>query len=180
MLCSLSTNLTDQTASKSKLIFLMAIGRRIQAISILGREVMRPRGLIGLGYDSIDYCGLEIAQAMREFATSTRYPILVHCTQGKDRTGLLVAFLLFLLNIPIEAITYDYTMSEKELLPEREARMVEIREIGLTEEFAGTPKEWIPKMKEHLDTKYGGVKAYLTGIGIDEEVQSRLVEILSG
>jgi hypothetical protein len=34
----------------------------MEAISILGREVMQPRGLIGLGYDSIDFCGLEIAQ----------------------------------------------------------------------------------------------------------------------
>lgn len=45
-----------------KLVFLMLIGSRMQAISILGREVMQPRGLIGLGYDSIDHCGREIAQ----------------------------------------------------------------------------------------------------------------------
>ncbi len=34
----------------------------MEAISILGREVMQPRGLIGLGYDSIDHCGIEIAE----------------------------------------------------------------------------------------------------------------------
>jgi protein-tyrosine phosphatase len=33
----------------------------MEAISILGREVMNPRGLVGLGYDSIDHCGKEIA-----------------------------------------------------------------------------------------------------------------------
>lgn len=158
----------------------MAFGYRIEAIAILGKEVMLPRGLIGLGIDSIDYCGPEIAQAMGEFATSSRYPILVHCTQGKDRTGLLIALLLLLLEVPIEAITYDYCMSEAELMPERESRMVEIREIGLSEEFAGTPKAWIPKMKEHLDEKYGGVKGYLTSIGVDDTAQEKLVQILSG
>jgi hypothetical protein len=39
----------------------MLFGYRMEAISILGREVMKPRGLIGLGYDTIDYCGPEIA-----------------------------------------------------------------------------------------------------------------------
>lgn len=50
------------TFVESKLIFLMLFGYRVKAISILGREVMQPRGLIGLGHDSIDFCGPEIAQ----------------------------------------------------------------------------------------------------------------------
>jgi protein-tyrosine phosphatase len=162
-----------------KLIFLMAIGYRMAAISILGREVMLPRGLVGLGLDSIDHCGPEIRDALEAFSAASRYPILVHCTQGKDRTGLLIALLLFLMDIPIDAITYDYTLSEAELLPERESRMKEIREIGLSEEFAGTPKDWIPKMKEHLDDKYGGIKKYLSSIGVDGEMQERIVEVLS-
>lgn len=45
----------------------MAAGYRMEAISILGREVMQPRGLIGLGYDSIDHCGPEIAEVCFPF-----------------------------------------------------------------------------------------------------------------
>ena len=48
--------------SYRKLIILMIFGYRMEAISILGREVMKPRGLAGLGYDCIDYSGNEIAQ----------------------------------------------------------------------------------------------------------------------
>ena len=40
----------------------MALGYRIEAIGILGWEVMLPRGLVGLGYDTIDFCGPEIAE----------------------------------------------------------------------------------------------------------------------
>lgn len=40
----------------------MLFGYRMQAISILGQEVMQPRGLIGLGYDTLDHSGPEIAQ----------------------------------------------------------------------------------------------------------------------
>jgi hypothetical protein len=42
----------------------MLFGYRMQAISILGREVMQPRGLVGLGFDSIDHCGPEIAEVL--------------------------------------------------------------------------------------------------------------------
>jgi protein-tyrosine phosphatase len=87
--------------------------------------------------------------------------------------------ILFLLDVPLEAIDYDYCLSESELLPEREIRLKEIKEIGLTEEFAGTLKDWIRSIHQHLDWKYGGVKSYLYGIGIDEGIQAKLVEILS-
>ncbi|KFY46522.1 hypothetical protein V495_02418 [Pseudogymnoascus sp. VKM F-4514 (FW-929)] len=163
-----------------KVLILMLFGYRMEAISILGREVMKPRGLIGLGYDTIDYCGVELATALREFASSPRYPILVHCTQGKDRTGMVICLLLFLLDVPIEAVVYDYTLSEAGLLPEREERMVEIREIGLTEEFADAPREWIEKMHEYLGEKYGGVREYLEDIGVDEETQAKIIEALLG
>ncbi|KFY94224.1 hypothetical protein V498_03966 [Pseudogymnoascus sp. VKM F-4517 (FW-2822)] len=173
----------------------MLFGYRMEAISILGREVMNPRGLIGLGYDTIDYCGAELAtvcpppefplppltsQALGEFASSPRYPILVHCTQGKDRTGLIICLLLLLLDVPVDAVTYDYTMSEAGLLPEKEVRMVEIREIGLTEEFASAPREWIVKMHEYLGEKYGGTREYLEAIGVDEGMQARITEKLLG
>jgi protein tyrosine/serine phosphatase len=117
-------------------------------------------------------------QAFREFASADRYPILIHCTQGKDRTGLLVALILLLLDVPLDAITYDYCLSESELLPEQESRLHEIKEIGLTEEFAETPRNWIPELHRHLELKYGGIRSYLCGIGVDGETQDRVIDIL--
>jgi protein-tyrosine phosphatase len=38
------------------------MGQRMEAISIVGREVMASRGLVGLGYDSVDYCGSAIRE----------------------------------------------------------------------------------------------------------------------
>lgn len=104
--------------------------------------------------------------------------MLIHCTQGKDRTGLLVALILLLLDMPLEAITYDYCQSEPELLPEQESRLQEIREIGLTEDFAKTPKNWIPELHQYLEQKYGGVRSYLATIGVDGKTQDRVVDVL--
>jgi len=162
----------------TKLIALMAAGYRMEAISILGREVMQPRGLIGLGYDSMDHCGPEIAEALRAYTNVENYGILIHCTQGKDRTGLIIALILFLLDIPIPAISGDYVASEEELLPEKESRMKEIKSIGLTEDFAGCPKDWIEKMDEHLREKYGGVEKYCDVIGFGEAEREKLRGLL--
>ena len=46
--------------------------------------------------------------------------ILVHCTAGKDRTGMFAALLLSLLGVDDETIAYEYTLTEvglKELKP---------------------------------------------------------------
>ncbi|KAG4425955.1 hypothetical protein IFR04_000899 [Cadophora malorum] len=161
-----------------KLVTLMLFGYRMEAISILGREVMLPRGLIGLGYDSLDACGPEIAECLLAFTNHSATPILIHCTQGKDRTGLIVALLLLILKVPLEAIAHDYVMSEWELESEKESRMVEIRSIGLSEHFATCPPEWIECMDGHLNEKYGGLRKYLRGIGVSEEEEGKLVRAL--
>lgn len=115
---------------------------------------------------------------MRDFSRAERYPILVHCTQGKDRTGLLIALILFLLEVPIDAVTYDYCLSESELLPEKEQRLEEIKEIGLTEEFAKTPKDWVPKLFCYLQENHGGIRGYMSHIGVDTETQDRLIGVV--
>jgi protein-tyrosine phosphatase len=56
--------------------------------------------------------------------------------------------------------------------------MKEIKSIGLTEDFAGCPADWIEKMDEHLREKYGGVEKYCVAIGFGEEEQSKLREVL--
>jgi protein-tyrosine phosphatase len=69
-------------------------------------------------------------------------------------------------------------MSVEKLLPERESRMVDLKSIGLTEDFADCPKDWIEKMHGHLEEKYGGVKEYCTKIGFGEEERSKLIGLL--
>lgn len=157
----------------------MLFGYRMEAISILGREVMQPRGLIGLGFDSIDHCGPEIAECLRAYIDPPNLPILVHCTQGKDRTGLVIALVLFLLKVPDAAISKDYVRSEKELEKERESRMREIKSIGLSEDFAGCPTDWVVRMDAHLQEKYGGVRAYCESIGFGDEDVVKLVDLLT-
>ena len=40
------------------------------------------------------------------------YPVLVHCTSGKDRTGVVIAALLKILQIPDAIIVEEYLLSD--------------------------------------------------------------------
>ena len=48
---------------------------------------MIPRGLVGLGLDTLDQSTREIHEALSLYADQSALPSIVHCTQGKDRTG---------------------------------------------------------------------------------------------
>ena len=163
-------------SSLTRLVGFMALGFRVEAIAILGREVMAPRGLTGLGKDSLDHSTSELRDIFTLLAHSDNYPTLVHCTQGKDRTGLVVILLLLLLDVPLRAISADYMASENELECERESRMEEIRHVGLGEEFAACPAGFVQEIAGHLQDVYGGVHQYLKRIGVDERTTDKIKE----
>jgi hypothetical protein len=50
----------------------------------------------------------EIKAVFQSFVQPGVFPLLVHCTFGKDRTGIAVAMLLFALGVPEETVYADY------------------------------------------------------------------------
>ena len=165
--------------SLAKLLSLMALGYRTEGIAVLGKEVMLPRGLLGLGKDTLDHGQTELRQIFAILADSENYPVLIHCTQGKDRTGLVVMLLLLLTGIPVPEISVDYMASERELESEKEARMKEIRAIGLDEGFAACPEGFVEEMFAHIHQTYGALGGYFERIGVDREMQRKLCRNLN-
>ncbi|PTU19241.1 hypothetical protein P175DRAFT_0441647 [Aspergillus ochraceoroseus IBT 24754] len=172
-----------------KVLSYLASGNRIDAITLIGREVMNPRGLVGLAKDTLDNSTAEMREVFEilgggtaaslstrgnENENETRTipaPVLVHCTQGKDRTGLVVLLLLLLTGVvDDEAMAAEYVLSESELAVEGEERMKEIRALGLDDEFARCPGVFTREVGAYLDERYGGVQGYLGGVlGVDVE-----------
>lgn len=152
----------------------MLFGYRLEGISIISKNVLQPRGLIGLGKDTLRHSGPEIKEVFDVLANPASYPVLVHCTQGKDRTGLTVALVLLLCNIDVPTITADYVLSEKELEPEFEQRMKEIRSIGLDETFALCPSSFVPEITQCIQEEFGGIESYLQSIGIKSEAIGKI------
>jgi protein-tyrosine phosphatase len=162
-----------------RLLWLIACGNRDDAISILGREVMVPRGLIGLAIDTLDCSTSEIRDVFNILSDEMNYPVMIHCTQGKDRTGLIVVLVLMLCGVDGSAIADDYMRSEEELLVEKKERLREISRIGLNEDFVGCPRDFVLAVTKHIQGKYGGIGEYLAGIGVDAEAQERVRRIIA-
>lgn len=137
---------------------------------------MQPRGLTGLAQDTLDSSMGEIRSVFEILACEESYPTLVHCTQGKDRTGLVVLLMLLLVGgvVPVEAIVDDYSRSELELVSEFDERMEEIRAIGLGEDYTRCPPGFVRDTTEYLENRYGGVRGYLEKVGVGYEMQERV------
>jgi protein tyrosine/serine phosphatase len=58
-----------------------------------------------------------IASALGAIAHARPGGVLVHCAQGRDRTGLVTLVLLALLGVPAEDIAADYVLSARRLAP---------------------------------------------------------------
>ncbi|KAF2003558.1 hypothetical protein P154DRAFT_552559 [Amniculicola lignicola CBS 123094] len=160
-----------------RLIGLMLFGYRLDAIKILAPH-MEKAGLVGLAIESLDVCTKEVKQVFDVYADEANWPVLVHCTQGKDRTGLTVMLLLFLLEVDVEAVEADYVMSVPELEPERAGRIKEIATIGLSERFADCPPDLVKRVHQHLGDKYGGIVKYLEHVGVTGEMMARIRKLL--
>ncbi|KAJ6137681.1 Tyrosine/serine-protein phosphatase IphP-type [Penicillium samsonianum] len=158
-----------------KIIGLVTTGYRSDAVRLVCGSVMQPRGLTGLAQDTLDSSMGEIRAVFEILACEDSYPTLVHCTQGKDRTGLVVLLMLLLVGVvPVDAIVDDYSRSELELVSEFEERMEEIRAIGLGEDYTRCPPGFVSNTTEYLENRYGGVRGYLERVGVGFEMQERV------
>jgi protein tyrosine/serine phosphatase len=107
------------------------------------------------------------------FAEQKSQPIYIHCTAGKDRTGVSTAFLLSVLGVSREIIEADYLLTNRDV--ERQVDFLE-KNVGLPDgidretmkHHAGVPETAMHDFLNGLNEKYGGTLAYLNSIGIDE------------
>lgn len=151
-----------------RLAGLMLLGYRTDAIRILAPH-MEQMGLVGLATQSLDVCTREVAQVFQVLGQPESWPLLVHCTQGKDRTGLIILLILLLLKIDLEVVKEDYELSESQLASEMEERLHEISAIGLSRQFALCPPDLVPSVYTHILDKYGSVEHYLDQAGVAKE-----------
>src|SRR4249920_85131 len=116
-----------------------------------------------------------VAAAIRAVANAREGGIVVHCVGGKDRTGLLSAFLLDLAGVDPADIAADYALSEERLRPLHEAWFAAAdteEELERLRRIARTPAESMVGVFAELDRRYGSVEGYLRSAGLtDEELE---------
>jgi protein-tyrosine phosphatase len=110
---------------------------------------------------TVDEHGEQYAGAIRELARPGALPALVHCTAGKDRTGVLIALVLDLLGVDDDVIIEDYMLSNVCL--------------GLGEENIGASTyatifpDWLETTLTHVRKTHGSVEQFLRFHGLGDE-----------
>jgi protein-tyrosine phosphatase len=113
-----------------------------------------------------------VARLVARPADTERPAVLVHCTAGKDRTGVAVALLLDAAGASRDAIIDDYLDTEQNLSGEWAQAMrarIEAAGIPLSDEIevllARTPRPAIESVFSRLDAD-GGTAEYLLRHGL--------------
>ena len=60
----------------------------------------------------------DFGSLLKDLATQAPHAVLLHCTAGKDRTGIGIALLLMALGVPRDTIVDDYLLSAEGYPPE--------------------------------------------------------------
>lgn len=173
---------------------LAELGARREWISVIpadGSRLLDERlgpGISGERY--LNYLSFDSALWLRVFeliADPASYPVLVHCTAGKDRTGVTTALTLSVLGVDRATIEADYALTnddvprqlefiapriERERGPLSEADRTRIREA------MGVPADAIAGFLDGLDREYGGPLGYLRQIGVTEEMFESMRRLL--
>ena len=124
-----------------------------------------------------------VAAAVRAVANAPDGGIVIHCAGGKDRTGLLSAFLLHLAGVGADEIAADYSVSEDRLRPRHEAWFDAAEteeELERLRRIAQTPAASMVGVFAELEHRYGGVESYLLGSGLTTEELELVRERLRG
>ncbi|AKV85238.1 protein tyrosine phosphatase [Microbacterium sp. CGR1] len=106
-------------------------------------------------------------------------PTLVHCTVGKDRTGVTVALALAAVGADREAIVADYALTESLLPAERSQRIAAylrsqhpqaVHAVALATQ---SPAPVMRALLEQVDERWGSAAGYLRANGMtDQELEA--------
>jgi len=115
------------------------------------------------------------------FAQASSHPIVLHCTAGKDRTGVSTAFLLAVLGVDRALIEADYVLTNHDV--PRQADFIE-KTTGFPEgmdrdsmiQAAGVPEDAIGDFLDGLHDRWGGPLDYLRSIGISDATMDAVRE----
>ncbi len=142
-----------------------------------GRSQAEEMTLADRYFGMAEFAKEPIARVVSTLAHSDA-PAVYHCAAGKDRTGVISAILLGLLDVHDEVIVTDYAASHDQLDSIIDRLM---QTEGYQQMFEQLPPDTLHaepatmvSLLERLRQKYGGMVGYAHEIGVSEQAIERL------
>jgi protein-tyrosine phosphatase len=118
----------------------------------------------------VDQCQQGLVKALQTIARAPEGAVLVHCTAGKDRTGVVTALALAAVGVSQEVIVEEYALTTEAMKRLRPRLLgnpdIKPEMIPYIEKMLGSEPELMETLLAYIDEKYGGTDHYLNQIGI--------------
>lgn len=145
------------------------------------------KALMG-NYAGIPAAVLPHLRGLIEAIVGGETPVLIHCTAGKDRTGVVLALLLKALRVPEDVVLADYQRSDvfaKNLrvrggIPEQFEQAFGFRPSeALIDAMIGVDVEFLAAAMAVVDREWGSIQGFFAAAGIDDALLARFRETMT-
>jgi protein-tyrosine phosphatase len=166
------------------------LAQRAGGFARLSNPIFRERTFISTGgnleplyHQILEQCAAEIVSAIELLARPGALPAVVHCSAGKDRTGLVIALTLSALGVSDEVVSQDYGLTEELLTEEiRTHIFAKSEKLGISAQkivtLMGSPPRVLQAILAGLRHQSGGAEGYLLAHGLRTQALDALREAL--
>jgi protein-tyrosine phosphatase len=166
---------------------LRAQGEDIWAVLSADPTAARATASMTLNYGMMPQAFLRHLPRMVDALLDDETPMLLHCTAGKDRTGVVVALLLSLLGVSREVIAQDYAKSDVfgenlkmsgHLKDDLQKSFGFLPPDDMVAVFIGIDQGFLDSALAAVETGWGGVEAYFEAAGIGADRRQALKTLM--
>ncbi|MFY0331410.1 tyrosine-protein phosphatase [Bacillus sp. YIM B13410] len=110
----------------------------------------------------------EIQQLFTLLSDEKNYPLMLHCTSGKDRTGFLSALIQLAAGVPVHTVLSEYMRSNEgvKILVKRQERFVRMMSLYRVSKeqiqpLLGVQQDYLEDVLNEMMDTYGNAERYL-------------------
>nr|MDK6825463.1 tyrosine-protein phosphatase [Lactobacillus gasseri] len=126
-----------------------------------------------------------VRQVLKILSETDEGAVIFHCTEGKDRTGFVALFVLYILGVDLELIRQDYLASNEILTEYRAVRDKKFQEAGKSLTFRANMRVLSSASDSLFDTvlltiekEYGDLETSLrNALNVTPELENKLREL---